>query len=141
MKHLSQFLKFEDDRFFKEKQLICTGVKPWYEYIDNKKTDVCLGTAVQVVITDDKTAYEQKDGETVTNRFEKLSVKVAKNITVPVDATVELVNPVCRIYGDYRNQLGVHADDVQVVTANTTTSSSYVSRPATDKPALQKKGI
>ena len=57
-----------------------------------------------------------KDGTgEYSNLFEKFTVKVFKDINVPVGATVELVNPVGTVYGEFRNQLSVRADDVRIV--------------------------
>ena len=73
------------------------------------------GNKVDVVIAEDNTAYDTKDGENVTNQYEKLSFKIKKDVKVPMNARVIPVNPVAVVYGEYRNQLSVTADDIKVV--------------------------
>lgn len=111
MKRLREFLTFRTEDFLKDKKLIVTGCRPW---LDNE-TKAKKGTRVDVVILEDNTKYVPKDGETVSNRFEKLSLKVAKEITIPVDTTVKAVNAVGTIYGEYQNQLAITCEDVVVV--------------------------
>ena len=48
--------------------------------------------------------------------YEKLALKVEKKPAVSVGDCVMPVNPVCTVYGDYRNQLSVRCDDVVVAT-------------------------
>ena len=73
------------------------------------------GEKVDVVILTDETEYKAKPGEIVTNRFEKLTVKIPKTLDVPINVMVEMVNPKASIYGEYRNQLSVVADDIRIV--------------------------
>ncbi|HIV42590.1 MAG TPA: hypothetical protein H9904_11550, partial [Candidatus Mediterraneibacter guildfordensis] len=87
------------------------GVSEWVDY-DTKKH---IGTKIEVVIVEDKTRYTYKDGEVVSNRFEKLVYKVKKDVKVPIDARVEPVNPVATVYGDFRNQLSIVADDIRII--------------------------
>lgn len=63
----------------------------------------------------DDTAYVQKEGESITNRFEKLSFKVNKDVEVPAEAIIEPVDAVATVYGDYRNQLSVKCADIKVL--------------------------
>lgn len=116
MKYLSQFQRFDIDGFLKDKSLMTTAVKEWFEYDEKgKKTDKCLGTMVEAVITNDATPYNQKDGEQATNRFEKITFKIPKKISVPLNVYVTPVNAKGKIYGDYRNKLSVTADDIKVL--------------------------
>lgn len=116
MKFLSQFEKFNWDAFAKGKTFMCNGTAPWTD----RETGALLGTKVECVIMDDETEYQRKEGDTTTNRFEKIAVKVAKPVVVPGNATVKLVDVVATIYGDYRNQLSVKAADIEVVRASKT---------------------
>jgi len=117
MKKLMQFLRFDGPGFFGEKKLMVTACKPWADF----KTKEELGTKVEVVIIEDNTAYRLKDGEQVSNIYEKVAIKVAKQLTVPTGTVIELVNPVCTVYGDYRDKLSVTVDDVKVVGQNNQT--------------------
>ena len=47
--------------------------------------------------------------------YEKLTIKVPKNIDVPMNAKVRVINPEASIYGEYRNQLSVVAEDIEVL--------------------------
>ena len=42
-------------------------------------------------------------------------VKVPKRIDLPLKSIIRLVNPNCTVYGDYRTELSVKADDVQII--------------------------
>ena len=101
MKKLSQFSVFDFEAFSKGKLYLCTGQSEWKDY----NTGEHLGTKVDVVIYRDDTAYVQKEGESVSNRFEKLTFK----------AIIEPVDAVATIYGDYRNLLSVKCADIKVL--------------------------
>lgn len=118
MKNLTQFLNFDLTRFLDGKALTVTAVAPWVDF-NTKQT---LGTKVEAAITKDDTTYAAgKDGAVVSNLFEKVTIKLAKDIaavTVPVGAVVEIVNGVGSVYGDFRNKLSIKADDVKVIPAS-----------------------
>ena len=78
-------------------------------------TKAHLGTKVETVIAKDQTPYKQKEGETVTNLYEKLVFKIKKDVKVPVNSYIMPVNAVAVVYGDYRNNLSVTADDIRVI--------------------------
>ena len=54
-------------------------------------------------------------GLQLANRFEKLNIKVSKIISVPENAVVIPVNAVGTIYGEFRNQLSIKAEDIRIV--------------------------
>ena len=81
---------------------------------------VPLGWIVDVAITTDKTPYRLKDGETGSNLYEKLSFKCVKQPMVGVADEVVPVNPVCTIWGEYRNNLSVKCDAVVLASTVTT---------------------
>lgn len=113
MKHLSEFFDYE--RFFKDKVLLTSGHEEWRDYHDPSKV---LGTKVGVVIYQDNTTYEQKDGQHTTNLFAPLTIKVKKfNMQIPPRTRVALVNPVCKIHGKYNENLSVVCDDLLVIPA------------------------
>ncbi len=111
MKKLNQFVKFDGPGFFADKKLMVTGCKPWVDF-ESKET---LGTKLDVVITEDNTIYREKDGEHISNLYEKFSVKISQKVAVPSGTEITLVNPVGTVYGDYRNLLSVVVDDIKIV--------------------------
>ncbi len=113
MKALYLFFTFLWANFAADKEFTVTGVSDWLDYQTKQK----LGTRVDVVISADATPYQSKDGQQVSNLYEKLAFKVHKDITVPIGAKVVPVNAVATVYGQYRNQLSVKCDDIQVVQA------------------------
>lgn len=119
MKKLNQFVKFLFEDFSRGKVYRVTGVRPWLDFT----TKELLGTKVEVIVAEDNTVYDTKNGETVTNLYEKLSFKIKKDVNIPVNARVIPVNPVAVVYGEYRNQLSVTADDIKVITPQKVTES------------------
>ncbi len=112
MKKLRQFLRFDFEGFAKDKDFVVTGIGPWADF-DTKEH---LGTKVEVVIAKDKTPYQLKDGEVVTNAYEKLTFKVAKDgVTFPAGTHVVPVGVNATVYGDYMNKLSVKCQDVRPV--------------------------
>lgn len=111
LKKLNQFLYFDYPKFAEGKVLRVIGITDWKDYTTKEHR----GKKVETVIAEDNTKYTLKDGESVSNKYEKIVFKVKKDVTVPIDARVEPVNPVCTVYGDYRNQLSVIADDIRVI--------------------------
>ena len=50
----------------------------------------------------------------VSNRFEKLTFKVAADVDIPIDQYVEPTGVTAKVYGDYRNLLSVAAEGITV---------------------------
>lgn len=111
MKCLYQFENFDMDRFLSGKELTVTACGPWLDY----DTKAQLGTKIETVITRDKTPYTPGKNGIATNLYEKMTVKVAKEVSVPISSQIELINATANVYGDYRNQLSVKAEDVKVI--------------------------
>lgn len=111
--NLKIFQVFLIEEFLKGKELTVTNIKPWQDF-DSKEI---LGVKVEVAITKDDTVYPAgRDGNVMTNLFEKLTFKVPKNsVDVKANDIVTPVHPVASIYGDYQNQLSITADDVVAV--------------------------
>ena len=105
LKKLNQFNYFDAEGFFSKLKLITVGSTVWKEY----------GTKLEVVIASDKHRYNSNEGEVVNNMYEKLTVKLPKEMDVPMNVEVKLINPEASIYGEYRNQRAIVAEDVQVV--------------------------
>ncbi len=110
-KYLRQFEHFDWSSFAKHKRFMTVGIAP----LKDQETKELIRTRVYVAITQDDTPYERKENEKGSNLFEKLVVKVPKQIDVPMQVEVQLKNAVALVYGEYRNQLSVYAEDVIVV--------------------------
>ena len=115
MYHLKEFQRFDMEAFLNKKKLVVVNIRENKDY----NTHQHLGTIVECYIAEDETQYKQKDGEYTTNKFEKLALKVNKDVNVPLDAVVEPVNAVGKIYGDYGNKLSVKCDDIRVILSPT----------------------
>lgn len=111
LKKLSQFSYFDAEGFFGKLNLVTTGKSEWKDFESGEHK----GTKIEVVVAGDKHKYKTADGETVNNLYEKLTVKVAKDIDVSMNVPVRLINPYVVIYGQYRNQLSITADDIEVI--------------------------
>ena len=113
MRSLRAFERFDLAAFLAGKTLAVTACRPWIDY----ETKATRGTKVEVVITRDDTTYPTaKDGRDVSNLYEKMIIKVGRDLTIPAGTTVEIVGGVATVYGDFRNQLSICADDVKPVT-------------------------
>lgn len=112
MKKLSKFLYFDFEEFSKGKQYMSIGVQEWKDH----DTGVVLGMKVEAVIVKDKTDYgSSKDGKQVSNLFEKVIFKVPHEVDIPLNVEIIPINATANVYGEFRNQLSITAEDVQVV--------------------------
>lgn len=112
LKKLNKFAYFDIDGFLEKKKLLTVGVSEWKDF----DTQNVLGTKVEVVIAVDKTDYDNAEGEVVSNLYEKLTVKIpAKLNNVPMNAEVRFINPQAVVYGDYRNQLSITAENIEII--------------------------
>lgn len=111
MKKLSQFVSFNWESFAKDKRFLCTGGGEWIDYATKEHR----GTKIEVVIAVDNTEYRHTEGEIVSNRFEKLAIKVSDDIDISVDQYVVPIGVVAKVYGDYRNQLSVTITGLTVI--------------------------
>lgn len=112
MKKLSNFLVFNYPAFAKGKRFVSVGIQEWVDY----STGVHLGTKVEAVIIEDNTDYQTKPGEQVSNLFEKLVFKIGKDIDIPLNVEIQAKGVSASVYGEYRNQLSLQAEDIVVVT-------------------------
>lgn len=112
LKKLNRFTFFDVEGFLTGKRLLVTGISGWEDF-DTKRL---LGTKVEVVIAADKTDYGAAEGEIISNLYEKLTVKVpTAGLSFPVNAEVRLVNAEAVVYGEYRNQLSITAEGIEVI--------------------------
>ncbi len=114
MLFLYMYEEFNLEKFLHGKELSVTGCHPWTDF-DTKRE---LGSVVEVAITKDSTEYPKKKvGDTRTNLYEKLGIKLPKlNYAVPVGAVVTIVNGDATVFGDRRDKLSIKAEDVKVIT-------------------------
>lgn len=111
MKYLRQFEKFDWHEFSKDKRFLLVGLSP----LTDRQTNEVVGSRGEVVIIGDETDYDRKGNDKSSNLYEKLYVKVPKQIDMPMQVEVQLKNALAVVYGDYRNQLSVYAEDIIVV--------------------------
>lgn len=142
MRMLSQFEIFDTRRFLAEKELEVAGHKPWEEYDKNRnKTGKILGTDLTVGISKDGTSYTQYGDSVQSNLHQEFSVKVPKNIKVPIGTKIVLVNPVGNAWKkdgeNYKTHLSVKADDIKIVQQQMSPQSSTQGL----KPILPRKEI
>lgn len=107
-KALSYFESFDADRYFADKILVVMKSEDWKDF----NTQQVLGAKYTVVVWKDNTDYGKKD---ISNAGDTYAVKVkdkpVKNIVQPVE--VSLINPTAKVFGDFRNELSVSADDIK----------------------------
>ena len=111
MKKLNMFTYFDFDAFANGKRFMSIGIQPWKNF-DSGEVE---GTKIEAVIVQDKTDYGNKEGEVTSNLYEKLTFKVPKEISIPMNVEIRPVNAEATVYGEYRNQLSVIAENLEVV--------------------------
>lgn len=112
MKGLKQFQYFDLERFLIGKTLVVVSIRDLTEY----NSDAVIGKKVECAIVRDETDYAHgKDGEKVTNLYEKLLVKVKYPHTVnaAIGDEVVLMNATATVYGEYANKLSILAEGVE----------------------------
>lgn len=116
LRHIREHERFDLEGFLQYMKLMVTNIEEWDDYT----TKARLGTKVEVAITQDDTPYKPgPDGRVQTNMLEKLVFKVRKNeVAVKVGDMVVPKGAEATVYGDFRNQLSITADDVVVVKAD-----------------------
>ena len=105
-KKLSQFERFDSEGLFSNLSVGAVGQPEWKKFESGERK----GTKVEVVIIGDKHNYNTANGEQISNIYEKLTVKVPKDIDIPMNSPVRLLNVYTIVYGQYHNQLSIVAD-------------------------------
>lgn len=111
MKGLNNFIRFDWNAFADGKVFLVTGVSEWVDY----DTKAHLGTKVDVVIAVDNTAYPFKNGQEYSNRYEKISLKVNKDMSIPLDSKVMPKGVTAKVYGEYNHLLSIKCSDITVL--------------------------
>ncbi|MFT8878344.1 MAG: hypothetical protein ABF913_02090 [Oenococcus sp.] len=107
MKKLNNFVSFDTKAFLQGKVLMAMKSENLVDF----ESQMILGAKYTIIVWSDSTNYGDA---TASNAGETLIVKVKgaqpKEIKQPTKVT--LVNPHGVVFGDYRNQLSITADDV-----------------------------
>ena len=79
-----------------------------------------IAQAGDLVFSAIKRKYDVKDygnGLIGINAFEKINIKVRKDVNIPKNSEIKLVNPVGKAWGQngFMDKLTITCDDVQVV--------------------------
>ena len=109
MKGLRQFMSFDLTRFLTGKALVVTAINDLSDY----DSGVIIGKKYECAIVQDDTAYiPSKDGSTISNLYEKVTIKVKLPHTVDVAIGTEVIpiNATAVVYGDYQNKLSITAE-------------------------------
>ena len=109
---MNLFTYFDWKGFAKDKRFISTGIAPLKDFNSGKIT----GTKIEAVIAQDNTDYGNKEGEIINNLYEKVTFKVKGNVdTIPINVEIRPVNVTATVYGEYRNQLSIVAEKIEVM--------------------------
>ena len=110
LKNLYQFARFDLKAFLEGKTLKLVDLATWEDY----NTGEILGTRAEVVIAADRTNYTIPKGRdrVRSNLYEKMTIKVRKDIQLPLDTVVTPVNAVAKVYGDRNDCLSIVAADL-----------------------------
>lgn len=113
LKKVANYVRYDWQGFAKDKRFICTGCSEWKDHDTGKH----FGSLVEATIIEDKTVYYDKDGNEVkvTNRFEKIYIKVKKDVDIPLDSIINPINVVAKPYGDFNSKISVTCDDIQII--------------------------
>lgn len=112
LKKINKFVNFDIAAFLKGKELVFIGKKDWVDF----DTHNLLGEKAEIVIIKDETDYGDSDGESVSNIYEKLTVKVPARLdNIPLNSRIHLVNPHAVVYGEYRNELSITAEKIELI--------------------------
>jgi hypothetical protein len=117
MKNLAKLMRFDSQTFFSNKDIRVVGDEPWYEYGADSSTKTEKGTKYKCIIAQDKTVYSEdtiggNDGEALVIKVEG-RVKPYSKFSI-----IKVIDPECKVYGEYRNQLSVVAKDIAVEARN-----------------------
>lgn len=111
MKGLNQFRRFDWAGFASDKTFQVVSVAEWNDHDTGSR----LGKRITVVIAQDNTRYEFKNGQMFTNLFERLTFKVAGDANIAIGDNVVPVDAVALCYGEYNNMLSIVCKGIRVV--------------------------
>ena len=111
MKGLSKFLSFNWPAFSTGKYFLSIRTSEWKHH----ETGQLLGTKVEALITDDQTDYGVPELARA-NLYEKITFKVPHSVIVPPEVEIQPKGNIrATVYGDFRNNLSIVADDIEVI--------------------------
>lgn len=113
MKGLSQFKSFDWNGFSANKTYKVVGLADWLDRDTGKR----LGKRVDVVIVEDNTQYEYRNGTQYTNLYERLTFKVedGTDANVSIGDIVAPIDAVARCYGEFNNQLSITCKGIRII--------------------------
>lgn len=112
MKKLRQFMKFDAEGFFKDKDVRVMADEPWYEYNDGQIIKT-LGTKYKCVIAVDNTSYDGDDVAHDLNGGEQVVVKVANaRKEYKKFSKIIFVDVTASVYGQFQSDLSLKASDI-----------------------------
>ena len=110
-------MRFDSKAFFSNKEIRVVGNEPWIEYAPDGNRKAEVGTKYKCVIAQDNTVYS--DNTVGGNVGEALVIKVEAPVkSYNRFAVIKVINPVCKVYGEYRNQLSIVAEDIELEARN-----------------------
>ncbi len=117
MKNIKDFVKFDNELFFKDKLLFLNNVSDLFAYENGIKTDKIIGKKLHIVIINDETIYKT---DNITNEFNDFNIKFIDNqeLILNLKSTFKLVgNFKSTVYGNYQNELSITIknDNIQVI--------------------------
>ncbi|MHC5247500.1 hypothetical protein [Enterococcus sp. LJL90] len=114
MKKLNKFVKFDIDEFLENIELIVMKSDILVDF----ETKKVLGAKYSIIVWSDTHNYGG-DTNGVNNVGETFTVKVLgkKPMAIPSPCKVDLINPNGNVYGEFRNNLSVTAEDVTLLEA------------------------
>ena len=117
MKNLNKLMRFDSQTFFSNKDIRVVGDEPWIEYGANGSTKTEKGTKYKCIIANDMTRYS--DDTVGGNEGEAIVIKVEDQLkSYKKFQGIKVIDPECKVYGEYRNQLSVVAKDIELEVRN-----------------------
>lgn len=112
-KKLSAFLDFDAENYFEKKILLAMQSEP----LKNENQEI-IGSKYTVIVWEDATDYGD---QSISNIGDTYKVKVVGKHLKKIDSPseVKLINPSGIVYGEFRNQLSVSAEDIIFITKDT----------------------
>ncbi|EAW7178336.1 hypothetical protein LMV59_000603 [Listeria monocytogenes] len=112
-KKLSAFLYFDAENYFEKKILLAMQSEP----LKNENQEI-IGSKYTVIVWEDATDYGDQSISNIGDTYKvKVIGKHLKKIDSPSE--VKLINPSGIVYGEFRNQLSVSAEDIIFITKDT----------------------
>lgn len=108
-KKLQMFLMFQSDEYFKDKSLLALS----HDVLKDSEGKQ-IGYTITTVVYKDETDYGD---DAISNAGDSYKVKILNsNFKVPkFPCYIKLVEPSCKVWGEFSNNLSVTAKDIHVL--------------------------